>query len=92
MQVGSLVECIKPFFPGKYTRMGNVLPVKGKIYTVRGIQNYGSKVGIVLEEIVNPRLQYRDTVGEVHFPSERFRELTECPECIEIEEIIKEKV
>lgn len=92
MKVGSLVECIAVFGSGSYTRLGNVLPVKGKVYTVRGIKEYPTGSGIVLEEIVNPKIKYKDRVGEVHFPVERFRELTECPASISIDEVIKEKV
>lgn len=77
-QVGQHVLCIRSFGPSdsEVTR-----PVKGGVYTVRGIYAEGSKEGLLLEEIRNPPLLCRAPVRgmvfeEVLFVTSHFRPLS----------------
>jgi hypothetical protein len=86
MKVGSLVECIVAVHP--IVRMQYffiTFPEKGKIYTVREIQNHdGGRIGICLEEIKNPELNH----SEFCFDINAFREVL--PAIQNIEEYINE--
>lgn len=87
MKIGSLVELIDNnglFAP----YIGDKLPVKNKIYTVRDIQDDDA---LVLEEIVNPIHQYSNGYHELYFLIKRFCELMP-PMAISIEEIRHELV
>lgn len=90
MQVGSLVECVNGSFDAKLIELIPHRPKKGKIYTIRTIQNYPKKnsVGLLLEEIINEPLMMPNMDGlfEPTFNIERFRELPE----MNIEELIEE--
>jgi hypothetical protein len=83
MEIGSLVEALHTFVfrPGTEN-----VPIKGNIYTVRGIRTSSGSTGIVLEEIINPVIQFLDLTGEVHFWIERFREI-QPPMTIDISEL-----
>lgn len=90
MQVGSLVECIKADGFDKNIGIYNKLPVKGKIYTIRGFSE-GSPAGVWLEEIVNPEHHYIDGFGEVSFNINRFKELMP-PMSISVESVLEEEI
>lgn len=82
MQPGSIVELIDDSFTEswvlKVAKSGGRIPVKGVPYTVRQIRKsrHSDKTGILLEEIVNPKVPlYDDTPIEPGFVIERFREL-----------------
>lgn len=71
MKVGSLVECV-----GSFTQVpGEIVPVNGKIYTVRAIACFGHEAGILLEEIVNEPQEYAEGFYQVHFAIDKFREI-----------------
>jgi hypothetical protein len=90
MNIGSLVECVDGNFDSKIIELIPNRPKKGKIYTIRAIQNYPKKnsVGLLLEEIINEPLMMPNLDGlfEPTFNIERFRELPE----VNIEELIEE--
>lgn len=89
MKVGSLVECIKDFSIFRQNRKFEkyeTFPIKGNIYTVRGIPN--DRV-ILLEEIINPIKPYNDGNKECAFDMEGFREI-QPPMEINIEELMSE--
>lgn len=79
MKVGSIVECVNDSIDSTYAvavkQSGQIFPVKGKIYTVRGFQSTQLS-NIYLEEIVNSPLKHLGgIIIEVGFRSDRFREL-----------------
>lgn len=93
MQVGSLVECIESFNNdnrGIYKDIEKN-PIVGNIYTVRNIVELNEKIGIQLEEIMNPILKYNDCIGETFFNIKKFREI-QPPMEINIEELMEELV
>lgn len=74
MRVGSLVELVDDNW--KMRPFGSeITPVKGKIYTVRGIVKCSNGTGIRLEEIINPKYKFVDGFGERVFNIKKFREL-----------------
>ena len=77
MKVGSVVECINDVFNEKQKELIVFLPDKGKLYMVRSVEeHYNKKVGIRLEEIVNPPSVVLNGVHlEPTFDMERFREV-----------------
>jgi len=87
MQVGSLVECINGEFNDEQILAISNRPKRGKIYTIREIQEYSNKkTGVLLEELSNSPIE--TTVGfiEPTFDIKRFRELPE----VNVEEMIEE--
>jgi hypothetical protein len=72
MKIGSLVECIDDNWD---LRNGEKMPVKGEIYTVRAIVRWEGQVGLKLEEVVNPVMNYVDAVAECSFDARYFREI-----------------
>lgn len=92
MKVGSLVECIDGKFEAKLIDLIPNRPERGKVYTIRQIKQYtNSKVGLLLEEIVNDPLILPNLDGlfEPTFDINRFRELpeTNIDELIEVLEV-----
>ena len=77
MKVGSVVECINAAFNEKQKELIAFLPDRGKMYMVRSVEEHQSKkVGIRLEEIVNPPSVVLNGIHiEPTFDIERFREL-----------------
>lgn len=94
MKVGSLVELVYDnwYLLEKLSKLGVVYPVKGKIYTIREIVFSQEGCGVLLEEIINPKIHNtRNGMVEHGFRIERFRELLP-PMQISIEEILEETV
>lgn len=75
--VGQLVVCTYDMSGVASSRKrGEKAPIKGNVYTVRAVmasKDYPGTLRILLEEIVNPSIQYIDTVGEANFPAAAFR-------------------
>lgn len=65
------------FVPGRQqsnSHHGEILPVAGEIYTILAIVPYAVFVGFLLEEIVNPPIDYGEWgVGECDFNERVFR-------------------
>jgi hypothetical protein len=82
MKVGSLVERIRirperandPVTIETARNSGYVFPVIGTIYTVREIRTI-KRLSILLEEIVNPKVQTVHGFLEISWNVESFREL-----------------
>lgn len=75
-RIGQKVVCIADQWSRRAERRLQEYPVKGRVYTVRGLEhiNYGSGLGLLLEEIVNPPRSWPDEAdGEPGFMSTRFR-------------------
>lgn len=71
--IGQKVVCIGEFnVKRKYQEQ---YPVKGKTYTVRGFIEHGGLIGILIEEIVNPKCQYADGHNEAAYDIHNFRPL-----------------
>lgn len=81
MKIGSLVECIDDVFDNIVLQFHDKLPIKGKIYTIRGFIN-----GVLLEEIKSKTNPWHN--HEQQFRISRFREILP-PISIEIEAIIE---
>jgi len=77
MKVGSVVECINAAFNERQKELIAFLPDRGKLYMVRSVEEHQSKkVGIRLEEIINPPSVVLNGVHiEPTFDIERFREV-----------------
>jgi hypothetical protein len=73
MKTGQYVECISDFTVDfkNYQHLGVKLPVKGKIYTVRGFHVSGEHIYLV--EIINSKESYKDGYGEPAFHKDDFR-------------------
>lgn len=79
------IICVDAKFDGNtldiYKKYGVVIPKADKLYNIRGIFKHTiGKVGILLEEIVNPQVPFKhpilgDKWMEPTFNSERFRHL-----------------
>lgn len=90
MKVGSLIECVNGnFSPDTHEFVPN-RPVKGNHYMVREIRARGSNVGILLEEIKNPPVRFKNVTREPTFKAERFREIDGLDEAIE--ELLEENI
>ncbi len=101
---GQKVVCINDQFPPAALELFTYLPKKGSVYTVRGIYigrgNYtraasGKKdgeIGVLLEELVNPRdpALKNGLNGELGFNSERFAPVEHDSDTEEREEWEKE--
>lgn len=72
MKIGSLVECT---LDNWHVILGEKVPVKGNIYTVREVIERAGLVGLMFEEIINSVHKYDDATGETAFDSRGFREL-----------------
>jgi hypothetical protein len=92
MKVGSVVECINDVFNEKQKNTIPSLPKRGVFYMVRSVEEHASKkVGIRLEEVVNPALvKIENTFIEPTFDIERFREIEELD--LMIEELLEESL
>lgn len=55
--IGQLVVCINDIEMGNRF-IDEIKPVKGQIYTIRDIEIYVSKTGLLLEEIINKPRNY----------------------------------
>lgn len=76
MKIGSLVENIEQLVNYHQETHPCVCPIKGKIYTVRDIQVFGSKgAGVLLEEIINMPLDLEEGIQEPYYPIRAFVEL-----------------
>ncbi len=75
--VGQMVVCINGDFVDKCWRMVPHMPVKSRIYVLRGVvlgwyRPHG--VYLVVEELINPAIKWSDgTTSEPHFLAARFR-------------------
>lgn len=76
MKVGSIVLCDKLAPISSWDKMmGVIFPIVGQRYTIREIASSNNKTGLILEEIVNPILNYADATAEKAFDIKGFREL-----------------
>ena len=86
--IGQRVLCVDDRFVGEncvfdptFRERCPSLPVKGRIYTVRGFvvpyAEYAATPGILLEEIINPPCSYVEGTFEPSFFPSHFRPLTE---------------
>jgi hypothetical protein len=66
------------------------VPVKGKVYTVRGIMvdSEGDMI-LTLEEVRNKKFRYLDMVAEPHFKHYIFREMALVPMVKKVEKILE---
>jgi hypothetical protein len=75
--VGLLVACVDDDFTPETVARGTVLPVRGKIYTVRRVRGprppYRDKTCYFLAEIVNKPVRWSGGFGEPQFRFDRFR-------------------
>lgn len=95
---GQRVVCINDTFSPTIRALYQQLPVKDNIYTVREVFLGREKivkggetatVGLLLEELVNPRDPFHQGEQELGFTSERFAPLNELPdEAEKIEEAV----
>lgn len=88
MVKGQRVVCINDTFSAAIRALYKQLPVKDNIYTVREVFLGREKivkggetatVGLLLEELVNPRDPFHQGDQELGFTSERFAPLNEVP-------------
>lgn len=87
MKIGSIVECI---ISPKNSGYGNEIhPEVGLIYTIRSIQKEAGII-LTLEEIINPKRQYKEGFGEFMFGIKMFKELLPPEEQINIKELVKD--
>lgn len=76
MKVGTLVECIDDRFNAEQLEKIPNRPQKGNHYMIREIIELGHLVGVMLEEIRNPRVaKLNGQPIEPNFNIERFREI-----------------
>jgi hypothetical protein len=76
MKIGTLVECVDDRFNIEQIEKIPNRPQKGNHYMIREIIEYGHLVGVVLEEIRNPRVaKFKGIPVEPNFNIERFREI-----------------
>lgn len=75
--VGRKVVCISDDWIANHlaTMMGDLMPIKDKVYTIRDITTDGDNVGLRLKEIRNPKRQYVSGFEETAFTSKAFRPL-----------------
>ena len=98
MVKGQKVVCINDTFSSAVRALYKQLPVKDNIYTIREVFLGREKivkggdtatVGLLLEELVNPRDPFHQGEQELGFSSERFAPLNELPdEKVEVEEVV----
>jgi hypothetical protein len=76
MKIGTLVECIDDRFNAEQLEKIPNRPQKGNHYMIREIIELGHLVGVMLEEIRNPRVaRFNGQPIEPNFNVERFREI-----------------
>lgn len=83
--VGQKVVCVRGgHIPGRGYHTESV-PVRGGVYTVRGLdtERLDGHLGLYLEEIRNPELDYADGFGEASFMEVRFRPLDDLEQQLE---------
>lgn len=90
MKVGSLVECVNDGFPIEHYEYIPNRPKKGQHYFVRHIRERDGNVGVLLEEISNPPVHFKNATREPTFKAARFREIVGLDEAIE--ELLEENV
>lgn len=98
MVKGQKVVCINDTFTPAIRALYQQLPVKDHIYTVREVflgrekivrSGDSATVGLLLEELKNPKDPFHQGEQELGFSSERFAPLNELPdEKIEAEEVV----
>jgi hypothetical protein len=98
MVKGQKVVCINDTFSPTVRALYKQLPVKDNIYTIREVFLGREKivkggdtatVGLLLEELVNPKDPFHQGEQELGFTSERFAPLNELPdEKVEVEEVV----
>ncbi len=98
MVKGQRVVCINDLFSPTVRALYQQLPVKDNIYTIREVFLGREKivkggdtatVGLLLEEIVNPKDPFHQGEQELGFSSERFAPLNELPdEKVEVEDVV----
>jgi hypothetical protein len=94
MTRGQKVVCVNDVFPASIKKLYIALPVKGVTYTIRDVYvgreklrgSDSATVGLLLEEIVNPKDPRHIDAQELGFNSERFAPLHHDTEDSEIEE------
>lgn len=94
MQVGSLVVLVKNDQRLLNLReIGNTIPAKDVVYTVRDVETVivhnEAVLCIRLEEIINKPQKFRQGIGECVFPAELFAEI-QPPQKINISELLEE--
>ena len=77
MKVSGGVLCINDSFDLSLNRFILFKPQKGQIYTIREVVETSNGVGVLLEEIVNKPIQFRDCIKEPCFSLTRFRLIDE---------------
>ena len=86
---GQKVVCINDTFPTVIRAIYKQLPVKGNTYTIREVflgrekvvkGGDSATVGLLLEELVNPKDPFHAGEQELGFSSERFAPLNEHPD------------
>lgn len=93
MKVGTIVQCIDDRYPEKVYEYGLNTPKLGEYYTIREICNSG-KVGLLLVEIVNPKM--KGTINNIpvftepQWVASRFREVEGLDDLVA--ELIEESV
>jgi hypothetical protein len=76
MKIGTLVECIDDRFNAEQLEKIPNRPQRGNHYMIREIIELGHLVGVMLEEIRNPRVaKFKGQDIEPNFNIERFREI-----------------
>lgn len=98
MVKGQKVICVNDAFSPTVRALYKQLPVKDTIYTVREVflgrekivkGGDSATVGLLLEELVNPKDPFHQGEQELGFSSERFAPLNELPdEKAEAEEVV----
>jgi hypothetical protein len=98
MVKGQKVICVNDLFSPTVRALYKQLPVKDTIYTVREVflgrekivkGGDSATVGLLLEELVNPKDPFHQGEQELGFSSERFAPLNELPdEKAEVEEVV----
>jgi len=89
---GQKVVCVNDSFPEYVRAIYRELPVKDNIYTVREVflgrekvvkGGNSATVGLLLEELTNPKDPFHKGEQELGFSSERFAPLNELPDAEE---------
>ena len=98
MVKGQKVICVNDMFSPTVRALYKQLPVKDTIYTVREVflgrekivkGGDSATVGLLLEELVNPKDPFHQGEQELGFSSERFAPLNELPdEKAKVEEVV----
>lgn len=97
MKVGTIVQCIDDKYPEMVHVNGLNTPKLGEYYTIREICNSG-KIGLLLVEIVNPKmngtLNGKSVFTEPQWIASRFREVEGLDDLVSelIEESMYEEV